>query len=37
LKEELYYEKHLNYIISRDFTIRDFLDYSCTILNDSTK
>ena len=37
LKEELYYEKHLNYTKSENFTIRDFLDYSCTIFNDSTK
>lgn len=37
LKEEPYYEKHLNYIKSENFTIRDFLDYSCTIFNDSTK
>ena len=37
LKEKPYYEKHLNYIKSEDFTIRDFLDYSCTIFNDSTK
>ena len=37
LKEELYYEKHLKYNSSENFTIRDFLDYSCTIFNDSTK
>ena len=37
LKDEPYYEKHLNYTKSKDFTIRDFLDYSCTIFNDSTK
>tara|TARA_B100000963_G_scaffold287254_1_gene256392 strand:- start:709 stop:1314 length:606 start_codon:yes stop_codon:yes gene_type:complete len=37
LKDKLYYEKHLNYTKSKDFTIRDFLDYSCTIFNDSTK
>ena len=37
LKDEPYYEKHLNYNKSKDFTIRDFLDYSCTIFNDSTK
>ncbi len=37
LKEELYYEKHLKYNKSENFTIRDFLDYSCTIFNDSTK
>ena len=37
IKEEPYYEKHLDYTKSEDFTIRDFLDYSCTIFNDSTK
>ena len=37
LREEPYYEKHLDYTKSEDFTIRDFLDYSCTIFNDSTK
>ena len=37
IKEEPYYEKHLVYTKSEDFTIRDFLDYSCTIFNDSTK
>ena len=37
LKDEPYYEKHLNYTKSKDFTIRDFLDYSCTIFNNSTK
>ena len=37
LKDEPYYEKHLNYTKSEEFTIRDFLDYSCTIFNDSTK
>lgn len=37
LKDEPYYEKHLDYYRSENFTIRDFLDYSCTILNDSTK
>jgi len=37
IKEEPYYEKHLVYTKSENFTIRDFLDYSCTIFNDSTK
>tara|TARA_B100000575_G_scaffold150619_1_gene120068 strand:+ start:11083 stop:11688 length:606 start_codon:yes stop_codon:yes gene_type:complete len=37
LKDQPYYEKHLDYSRSEDFTIRDFLDYSCTIFNDSTK
>ena len=37
LKDEPYYEKHLDYNKSENFTIRDFLDYSCTIFNDSTK
>ena len=37
LKDEPYYEKHLNYTRSESFTIRDFLNYSCTIFNDSTK
>tara|TARA_B100000902_G_scaffold393744_1_gene448585 strand:+ start:390 stop:995 length:606 start_codon:yes stop_codon:yes gene_type:complete len=37
LKDEPYYEKHLDYNRSENFTIRDFLDYSCTIFNDSTK
>ena len=37
LKDEPYYEKHLDYYRSENFTIRDFLDYSCTIFNDSTK
>mgnify|MGYP001178982006 CR=1 FL=1 len=37
LKDQLYYEKHLDYSRSEDFTIRDFLDYSCTIFKDSTK
>ena len=37
LKDEPYYEKHLAYNRSENFTIRDFLDYSCTIFNDSTK
>ena len=37
LKDQPYYEKHLDYTRSEDFTIRDFLDYSCTIFNDSTK
>ncbi len=37
LKDQPYYEKHLDYSRAEDFTIRDFLDYSCTIFNDSTK